>query len=146
MRISVFNSKEVQGTILLMKGAPRPIAKQIRASTKQVVGPVWREAVASHARTDIQRSVLAETSRVAVSDQNTTLSVATVGKKLTGGGTPSQLAVGAEFGSRTYKQFGTRVKKGKVVFPAVAEVIPRIASLVVQTTIRTFYEEIEKAK
>jgi hypothetical protein len=54
------------------------------------------------------------------------------------------LTAGTEFGSHTYRQFGTRVSKGKVVFPAAAQVIPRIAALWIQTVIRTTYEQIEK--
>lgn len=143
MRISVFNSKELQGTILLMKGAGREIAAEIRRQNKAVIGPVWQEAVRGEAQTTLQVKVLADTTRVSVSDQNVVLSAATVGKPLAGGGTPSELAAGAEFGSSRFKQFGTRVSKGRVVMVAAAKVIPRIASLWVQTTIRTFYEILE---
>jgi len=146
VRISVFNSKELQGTILLLKGVDREVAKQIRAQTKKVIGPVWQQAVSSHARDPLQSAVLAQTARVSVSDQNVMLSAASVGKKLSGGGTPAQLAAGTEFGAYSYKQFGTRSKKGKVVYQAAAEVIPRIARLWVQTTIRTFYEKIGMGK
>lgn len=144
MRISVFNSKELQGTILLLKGAPREIAKEIRQQTKRVVAPVWQEAVRGNTRTALQVRVLSNTARTSVSDQNVTLAAGGIGKPLAGGGAPPQLAVGAEFGSRKFKQFGTRVKGGKVVYPAAARVIPRLASLWVQTTIRTFYEIIER--
>lgn len=144
MRISVFNSKELQGTILLLKGADREIAKAIRQQTKRVIAPVWQEAVRGETRNALQVRVLSNTARVSVSDQNVTLSAAAIGRPLAGGGTPSELAVGAEFGSKKYKQFGTRVKKGRVVYPAAAHVIPRLASLWVQTTIRRFYELIER--
>ena len=144
MRISVFNSKELQGTILLLKGVPRDVAAEIRRQSKSVIAPVWKEAVRGETRTSLQVQVLADTARVSVSDQNVVLSAATVGKALAGGGKPAELAPGAEFGSTTYKQFGTRASKGKVVMVAAAKTIPRIASLWVQTTIRTFYEIMER--
>jgi len=144
MRISVFNSKELQGTILLLKGAPREISKEIRKATKSVIAPVWQEAVRGETRTALQVEVLANTARVSVSDQNVVLSAGSIGKALVGGGTPPELTAGAEFGSTRYKQFGTRASKGKVVMVAAANVIPRIASLWVQTTIRTFYEIMER--
>lgn len=144
MRLSVFNSKELQGTILLVKGASREIAAEIRRRNKAVIGPVWEEAVRGEARTPLQTDVLANTTRVSVSDQNVVLSAASIGRPLAGGGSPPELAAGAEFGSQRFKQFGTRASKGKVFYPAAAKVIPRIASLWVQTTIRTFYELIER--
>jgi len=143
MRISVFNSKELQGTILLLKGLPRDVATEIRKVNKAVIGPVWAEAVRGETQTALQVEVLANTTRVSVSDQNVVLSAGSVGRPLAGGGTPPELAAGTEFGSSRFKQFGTRASKGKVVMVAAARVIPRIASLWVQTTIRTFYEKFE---
>jgi len=143
-RISVFNSKELQGTILLVRGAAREIAKEIRQRTKAVILPEWQEAVKAESSTPLEMAVEAATARVAVSDQNVTLSVGTVGRALSGGGTPRELIVGTEFGASTKKQFKARNKKGNVFYPAAAKVIPRLASLWVQTTIRTFYEILER--
>ncbi|ONI63905.1 hypothetical protein ALI44B_04575 [Leifsonia sp. ALI-44-B] len=166
MRISVFNSKELQGVILAMKGFERDLAKQIRRVTKSVVDPEWRKAVAERASTRSEARVLGSTARVAVSDQNVTLKSAAVGRALTGGLKPSENFAGVEFGAdqndvttyqatskkgkrfkvtrHTKRQFRPRKKNGYVVMPAAAEIIPRIASLWVQTTIRTFHELIEK--
>ncbi|GAB3118416.1 hypothetical protein [Glaciibacter psychrotolerans] len=165
-RISVFNSKELQGVILLMKGLDRELAKQIRQVTKAMIEPEWKEAIASRASTPLEQRVLAATARVAVSDQNVTLKSAHIGKSLSGGLKPSEIVGGAEFGAdqskkttytatsskgkkfkvtrRTQSQLRPRNKAGYVVMPAVANIIPRLASLWVQTTVRTFYELIEK--
>ena len=43
----------------------------------------------------------------------------------------------------TRRQFRPRNLKGYVVYPAAARIIPRMASLFVQTAVRTFYEAIE---
>lgn len=128
----------------MLKGADREIAREIRARTKAVVTPVFAEAMQAEASTLMQQRVLASTARVSVSDQNVVLSAASVGRPLKGGARPADLAAGTEFGSQRFKQFGTRTSKGKVFYPAVAKVIPRIASLWVQTTIKTFYEIIER--
>jgi len=165
-RISVFNSKELQGTILAMKGMDRELAKQIRRVTKQIVQPVWQRAVAERAKTRLESLVLGSTARAAVSDQNVSLQSATIGRSLSGGLKPSASWHAVEFGAdrdvyetytttssrgkrydvrrRTRRQLVTRKKTGYVVFPAVAEIIPRIASLWVQTTVRTFHEQLEK--
>ena len=143
-RITVFNSKELQGTILLMRGAGREVAKEIRGRTKSVIDPVWKDAVKLNASTTLERQVLAATARTAISDQNVTLSVASVGKALKGGAKPVDIVAGVEFGSKNYKQFKGRNRKGYVVMPAVADVIPRIASLWIQTVVKTFYEILER--
>ncbi|SMQ73468.1 hypothetical protein [Agreia sp. VKM Ac-1783] len=166
MRISVFNSKELQGVTVAMKSFDREVAKQIRRVTKAVVAPEWSKAVREHASTRLQQRVLADTSRVAVSDQNVTLKSASVGRALSGGIKPSEAVAAAEFGAnrgefttyratskkgktfnvrrRTKAQLPARKKTGHAVYPAAADIIPRIASLWVQTTVRTFYELIEK--
>lgn len=166
MRISVFNSKELQGVIVAMKSFDREVAKQIRKATKAVVEKIWQDAVREEASTRLEHRVLVNTARVAVSDQNVTLKSAQIGRKLSGGLLPSQSYAAVEFGAdrqtkttyeatskkgtrytvtrRTRSQLRPRKQAGYVVFPAAARVIPRIASLWVQTTVRTFYELIER--
>lgn len=167
LRISVFNSKELQGVIVAMNGMEKELSKQIRRATKTVIQPVWKQAVAENANTRLESRVLAQTARVAVSNQNVTLSSASIGRTFAGGSKPHQLMHSAEFGAdrthtATYRatsrkgksytvnkrhtraQFRPAKRKGYVVYPALADTIPRIASLWVQTTVRTFYELIEK--
>ena len=166
IRISVFDSDELAGVILAMKGLDRETAKQLRSHTKTMVQGVWTEAVAGHAHTRLEHAVLASTARAAVSDQNVTLKAASVGRALKGGMRPSDYWQAVEFGadrsktttytatSRSGKAFKvtrhTRAqlrpanRQGYVVYPAAAGVIPRIASLWVQTIVRTFHEQIEK--
>lgn len=166
MRISVFNSRELQGVILALKSMDRELAKQIRRATKEMIGPAWTQAVRDEASTRLEHRVLADTARVAVSNQNVTLKSAGVGRALTGGAKPVQLVGGVEFGARqdrattyqathrtgtrysvtrhTQRQFRPRNRTGHVVFPAAARVIPRLAALWVQTTVRTFYELTER--
>jgi hypothetical protein len=149
-----------------MKSFDRDVAKQIRRVTKAVVQPEWQKAVAAKAGTSLESRVLVSTARVAVSDQNVTLKSAAIGRPLSGGLRPSESFAGVEFGANrtatqtytatsskgkryqvtrhTQTQLKARKRTGYVVMPAVAEIIPRIASLWVQTTVRTFYEILEK--
>jgi hypothetical protein len=130
-----------------------------------MIQPEWQKAVTEQAMTRPEVRVLANTARAAVSDQNVTLTSATVGKSLAGGAKPSEIYHSVEFGAdrtyartytatstkgkayrlrrRTRSQFRPRNMKGYVVYPAAAHIIPRLASLWVQTTVRTFYDVLE---
>ena len=164
-RISAFASKEIQATILLLKGADRTIAKELRAQSKKVIQPVWQEAIKANAQTALEVRVLGDTARATVSDQNVTLTAGGIGKALRGGAKPLDIFHAVEFGAdrdkeagysthrkgtrydirarQTQRQFKRRNLKGYVAYPAAAEVIPRVASLWVQTVVRTFHEIIE---
>jgi hypothetical protein len=169
MRISIFSSKELQAVLLAMRSLDKDLAKQLRQQTKAVVGPEWTKAVRENAQTRLEQRVLADTARVAVSNQNITLKSAGVGRRLSGGLLPKESAYAIEFGAdrfapgqgRTYQstskrgnkytihnrntvgQLRPRNKKGYVVYPAIAEVVPRIASLWVQTVMRGVHEAFE---
>lgn len=167
MRISVKNSRELQGTIAALKTMPREISKWIRSETKAEMQPEWQKGVDEHARTRLDSLVLANTARMTVSNQNVSLKSASVGKSLSGGLSPKRDYAAFEFGTdreqvttytsrsrkgKSYKmtrhtrhQLPPRVRNGRVVYPTAADLIPRLASLWVRTTVRTFYEVWEKA-
>lgn len=166
MRISVLNSRELQETIQLLKRVDKDIAREIRQRSKDVIAPAWDRAVAENVKRRVEARVLANTSRVAISNQNVTLKSATVGRKLSGGLDIKNQWQVIEFGGRknekrpyeaksrkghaytvrrnTTKQLRPINRKGWVVYPAAARVIPRIAALWTQTTVRTFMEAIER--
>jgi hypothetical protein len=167
LRISVFNSAELQGVILMLRGLDRELAKQLRKAIKSMADPVWRDEMAQHASTRLESTVLARTARVAVSNQNVTLKAAQVGRTLKGGFDPKADYHSAEFGvgpdtvekvtarSRRGKSYSYRRRalhaplrarnaKGFVFYPSIAAIVPRIGSLTVQTAVRTFHEQLEK--
>jgi len=150
-----------------MRGLPTELASQINKSTKSVVGPVWAEIVRANVTNRFEARVLSDTATVAVSRKNVTLKAGGKGRALAGGYAPPALYHLAEFGAmrsltnsytavsskgkryqvndrHVYRQFRDRKPKGYVVYPAAAEIIPRIASLWVQTTLRTFHELMDK--
>lgn len=162
MRISVFDSAPLQGVILALKGAEREVAAQIRKATRQMVEPVWRQEIAQHTTGRMENRVLVDTARAAVTNQNVNLKAGHLSKRLSGGAPAYLVAPLVEFGAdptwkhearstrgRSYvRRMGSRFRprnlKGYVAYPTAADVIPRIASLWVQTTVRTFYELVEK--
>jgi len=165
LRISVHSSRELQAVILALKQVDRELRKQIRQHTRQMVLPEWQRAVSEHAATGFEHRVLGSTARVLVSDQAVTLKAAHIGRALGGGLKPSDLWWAAEFGANrdrqrnytgrrggttfpvkgrhTARQLRTRNPKGYVVYPAAADIIPRLASLWVQTAARTIHEAFE---
>lgn len=156
--ISAFASKELQAVIVGMKGFDRPLAKFIRAQTKRVVGPAWVEAVQKRARSPLETATLGRTATVQVRDENVVLIAGGKGKLLRQAPT---LAKAAEFGAqrdfvgtatstrgkkyrrKTQRQLPRFNRKGNVVYPAAANVIPRIAALWVQTSVRALHATFE---
>lgn len=157
LRISVHGSRELQAVRARAKELPRELASQLNKQTRAQAEPMWKEAVAARVETALEARVLANTARVSVTRSNVTLKVAAIGRSLRGGAKPADIYAGVEFGANreqqrptqyakkrhTQRQFKPRNRKGYVVYPAAADVIPRIASLWVQTAVRTTHEALE---
>lgn len=166
--ISVFADK-AKGLRTLLAGlqvVDRETRKNIRRFTKADATPIWKGEVSPRATTRLEQRVLSATAKVSVSDQNVTLQSARTGRALSGGARPSEVAAGVEFGAldkrntymttsrkgrryavtrHTSRQFGSRNTNGKVVYPASRASIPRLASLWVQTAMRTLGDAFDKA-
>lgn len=164
--IDVYGSRELQATILSIRRADREVKKQIRTQTREKLLPEWQKALAERAETRLEHRVLVDTGRIKMSDQNVRMSSATVGRKLSGGLNPKVQASAVEFGAdrgqkttyeavsrkgkrykvtrRTRSQLRPYRQSGYVVFPAAKAMIPRFASLWVQTTVRTLHEAFER--
>lgn len=159
-RISLLVSHELQTLVQVARGLDREVAARLRKHTRDVAEPVFREEVRGRVTTRLETRVLSDTARVAVSDTNVTLKSATVGK--VHGVPASVLAAATEFGASPDRMVATRSRKGKaydrrlgrvfklprrngyVFHPAVRDSIPRLASLWIQTTVRTVAEQFEK--
>ena len=160
-RISVFESPEIQGVLLAMRGIDKELAAQIRKATKTVTVGEWRGFLAAEASTALERRTLVDSARVAVGNQNVSLRTGQLAKKTSGGGKLYQLTGGVEFGAHPGRPVRSKSGKGKaywrkqgtgfkapnpggyVAYPAVAKAIPRIASLWVSTVVRTLHEAFE---
>lgn len=145
LRVSALSSRELLTVLRGLRGLDRETKKQLRQHLKPMVLQAWKEAL--HPRTQLQKAVLVDTARVAVSDQNVRLKSATLTRSLTGGLKPSQGWAPVEFGAgpatRNQKAFGAPNRQGKVVYPAAANVIPRILAMYTQTFVRAIHEALE---
>lgn len=168
LKISANSSKELRATIQALKLMPRELQANIRKYSQSEMAPEWQKGIAERATTRAQARVLSETARVSVSNQNVILKSATVGRSLSGELSPKESWAAFEFGAdrgqagkttyqatsakgkrftvtrNTRRQLPPRSRTGWAVFPTARDLIPRFASLWVQTTIRTFYEAIER--
>lgn len=160
-RISVLVEPKLQLLLSATREMPRDVAARLRKETKAVVAEVWREEVRGNVTTRLETRVLLDSATVAVSDVNVTLKAGGVGK-LSSGTPRSAIAKAVEFGSdprftrtvtssrgrpykrRTKAQFKLPRSRGYVFWPAARAVIPRAASLWIQTAIRTAAETLEK--
>lgn len=135
-RIDITKSPEWVGAIAAMKAIDKSFAAAIRKYTKAMAEPEWKKAIATRSNTRLERRVLSATTTVAVSSSNVRVSSGGKGRPLSGGLTMSQAAPAVEFGSNRYKQFGPRRMKGPF-FRSAENMTPRLASLWVQTVVKT---------
>lgn len=160
-RISLLIDSPLRTANLAFRGLEPEVRKQITSHTKRIADPVWKEETRGHALSRLQQRVLAGTSRVGVSGLSMSLRSGG-GGRLSSGTLTGLLARAVEFGAnfarkvtvrnrkgttfqrRIGERFGSANRRGNTVIPAARAVIPRMASLIVQTTIRTVHELREK--
>lgn len=133
----------LQGVIVALKHSDRETRKSIRQYTKANMTRPWLDAIDKEASTVVERRVIASTATVAVSDQNIRIQSAAKGRPLSGGLNPKVHYGPVEFGSSRHKQFRPRNRSGYVFYPAAKKMIPRLASLWVQTVVKTFADIFE---
>jgi len=165
LRVSAYSSQELLTVLRGLRNLDRDTKKHLRRSLKQMAEQAWKDTLAQHANTKLERRVLVDSGRVRVSDQNVRLTSASLSRSLTGGLKPSESFGPVEFGasprpgatetvrSRRGNEFTRRRdpnrpfkkpnRRGNVVYPSAATVIPRILAMYVQTFVRAIYEAIE---
>lgn len=164
MRIDVLKSPELQATIYALRAIDKTLQAQVRKYTKMHAQPEWKKALAERADTRLEHRVIVDTAVVSVSNQNVRIQSANKGRPLRGGLNPKTDYPAIEFGSgkkvstfeRRSKNGGThpvtrrggaalkgRSRTGYVFWPAAREMVPRIASLWVQTTVKTIGNALE---
>lgn len=154
MRIDVRGSDELRDVILAINKSDREVQRAIRTFTKAELTTPWLQAINQHASTKLEHRVIAATATVTVSNQNIRITSAAKGRPLKGGLNPKVDYAPVEFGAgkskRTYTrkghsvtrnttaQFKARNRSGYVFYPAASAMIPRLASLWVQTVVKTY--------
>lgn len=158
--ISFLVDSPLSTLIQAMRGLDTEVRTQIGRHTKTHAQPIWAEEMRGQVQTRLQAK-LAASARTGVTTRNVFLRAGAVGKV---GNTPlSSVATAIEFGAHPATMIQTRSRRGNpykrrmgstfrlprrrgyVAYPASAEAIPRVASLWVQTAIRTIHETVEEA-
>lgn len=154
MRLDVRGSDALRDVVLALNQADRDVQRAIRTFTKQRLTTPWLEAINNEATTTLERRVISATATVSVSNQNIRIQSAAKGRKLSGGLQPKVDYAPVEFGSGRHKttytrkghkvtrttgtQFKSPNRNGYVFYPAAKKMIPRLASLWVQTVVKTY--------
>ena len=149
------------------RGLPRELKNDVRKYARQESTPIWREEVnGAKTATRMGSTIFKSGTRVKAAETITLVAGAGT-KRLSGGGTPKQLARAFEFGSqrqnnytkynrvspkgkrhtvtrRTSKQLPPFRKTGYTVYPASRAATKRLAKLAAQTMVRRIYESIER--
>lgn len=149
------------------RGLPRQLKNDVRKYARQESTPIWREEVNGAKTATRMGSTIFKTGTRVKAAETITLVAGGGTKRMSGGGTPKQLARAFEFGSqrqnnftkynrvspqgkrhtvtrRTSKQLPPFRKTGYTVYPASRAATKRLAKLSAQTMVRRIYESIER--
>lgn len=161
--LKVGDHRALQAVTLAFKTLDRSLQRDIRRATTQTMNPEWRAAVSERASTTMDQLVIARGARISGGNPPKAIA-ASSSRSLSGGLVPRDSWAGFEFGAnprrKTYRrksrnggshnvtrnttaQLPRRNAKGRVAFPAVADIGPRLASLFVQIVVRRVHEAAE---
>lgn len=161
IRPSALTNDTLRAVSLALKLMPRGLRSKLNKESRSMGNAIWRPIVDSHARSLLDRRVLAKGARVKPGNPMT-LTAATSKRKLSGGLIPDESGRAFEFGtwdrdrvtgydrkskrggSHTVKRHTTRqmpkgARTGRVIYQAAAEIAPRITAHWVQTIVRNIY-------
>jgi len=166
--LKVGDAPELRAAVLAMKGVDREVRSRISKATRETMNPVWKSLVAVNATSHMDARIMVPGARIAAG--NPPSAVAANSKRPLragkGGLTPAIHWRGFEFGSpsrndysrykrtspkgkvhtverRTMRGMPPRTRTGRVVYPAFAEIAPRMVSLWVQIIVRTVHDAAE---
>lgn len=162
--IDVRESRELLATIYAIRAVDKTLQKIIRRETKAIAQPEWKKALAERADTRLEHRALVDTAVTTISNQNVRMQSASKGRALSGGFQPKVDYHAAEYGADQSRQITyqrttkgnrhtvtrrlgntlkSRNRRGYVFTPAAREMVPRLAALWVQTTVRTIATALE---
>lgn len=157
--------RELRAVVLALKLLDKDIKRDISKSIRETLNPIWIAAIGKRLDTDLDRAVFLKGARIAAGNPAKAMA-GTSRRALSGGATPVELARADEFGAptratheetytrrdssgghevtrHTKRQIPQAVKAGRIVYPAWAEVAPRMVSLWVQIIVRNIHEKLE---
>lgn len=159
---------ELRAATLALKAVDKDLRREMNQATRDTLNPIWREALAGNASTTIEQALLVKGARVAAGNpprmiasaskrplnKRSTLvadrhgrafefgtkdreKVQTYTRKNRGGSGSHQVT------RRTRRQLPAFKPQGRVIFPAVADTMPRMVSLWASIILRKVYEAFE---
>lgn len=163
LRVSAYSNSQLLAVLRGLRNLDRETKKHLRANLKKMVQTEWQAELAARASTRTEQRVLVGTARAAVSDQNVRLKSASIGRSLSGGLKPSESYGPVEFGApkrvktvrstrrgtpyRTTRDVNAPMRapnrRGYVVFPTLANIVPRVLAMYTQTFMRAIHEALE---
>ena len=156
--ISLLIDSPLRDLAIVMRTLPTSVKREVGKATKVAARPIWSDVIKEFGRTRLQQAALVKTAQVGVNARAGVLLKAG-GKGRLKSGTPiAQVTKIAAYGSNPNREVKQRSRSGKVytrkighgfprgavVHEAAGAALPRIASLYVQTTVRTVHEALEK--
>lgn len=154
--------EEAAAVVAALRSVDKDIKKAVNAQVRSVVTPVWKDEVTDRIRRPMDQLVLGTGVRVSTVASGFVMHAANNRRVRSGGLVPVETWKAWEFGglrgkTKTYprrspngtKHSVTRHTKrqlpefkptGRVLFPATAEVLPRVASLWTQTALYHLYQ------
>lgn len=154
--------EEAAAVVAALKSVDKDIKKSTNAQVRSVVTPVWKDEVAGRISRPMDQLVLGTGVRVAPAANGFVMHAANNKRERSGGLVPVESWKAWEFGglrgkTTTYdrrssnggrhsvtrhakRQLPERRQSGRVLFPATANVLPRVASLWTQTAMYHLYQ------
>ncbi len=167
MTSRVTGPREARAAVVALRSVDADVRKAVNASVRSVVTPLWKSVVQVHATSKMDTRVLATGSRVNVGAKPT-LVAASSNRALRGGLVPAQRWRAFEFGAvrdlrttyegrspkgtrypitrRTRRQLPKIAPTGRVLYPSVADIGPRVFALWAQTSIREIFTAFQKGE
>ncbi len=167
MVLSAKGQPELRAAAIALKRVDRSIRQDINAAMRQQGNDIWRDEVTGRTRTSMDEAMLTKGARIAAG--NPPVAVAASSKRPIGSSRrliPDQAWPAWEFGSdnreaftryrrksknggsheverRTMRGLPPRYRKGRVLYPAVEESAPRLASLMVKLVVSKVMDAID---
>lgn len=155
----------LRAAVLALKAASRDLRTDINRATRETMNPVWKSLVEQRATSARDRAILGKGARIKAGNPPAG-QAATSRRALRGGLSPVDNWQAIEFGAdrervttydrrsknggshtvtrHTARQLPPRIRSGRVVYPAVADIGPRLASLWVSIIVRKYHDAAEK--
>lgn len=158
---------ELRAAAAALRVVEPTLRRELNARARTEMNPVWQAEIRSRLRSPIDRAVIGAGVRIKAGNPPEALA-AQSRRRLSGGLDPSTDWAPIEFGGnrgkrttyrrksptggthevtrRTARQLPARDNGGRIAFPALKEVAPRLASLWAATIVRTVYEAADRGR